>query len=148
MAPDAPAPPDVRCASHQGAPAVALCARCGSFLCGDCVELREEAAYCAACVDFLRHQGPPSRGVQACIVLGVFGLLCFPVLLLAPLVNGLAAGFCLWVSGVELRRIQRGERPARGRTQARVARFLGWFNLGLMLLWAGGVVYVGLVGRG
>lgn len=132
---------DARCASHSEAAAVALCSRCGAFLCGACVELREEAAWCAACVETLRLNAPPSRAVKASIVLGALGLLCFPLLFVGPLVTLLAAAVCLGVSGRELRRIRLGERPLRGRLAARVSAFLGVVNLVFAVLWIGSVVY-------
>lgn len=127
---------------------MALCSRCGAFLCGACVELREEAAWCAACVDTLRLDAPPSRAVRASIALGALGLLCYPLLLVGPLVTVLAAAVCLGVSGWELHRIRLGERPLRGRLQARVAAFLGVVNLVFVVLWIGSVLYVARMARG
>lgn len=131
MAPEAPlaVPLGARCASHPEAPAVALCARCGSFLCGECTELRGEGAYCAACVELLKREGPPSRSVQVCIGLGVLGIASTPMCLFAPVFNLLATGVGLPISLRELRRIRRGEVSPRGRTQARLALALACANL-------------------
>jgi B-box zinc finger len=46
---DPPTSTSPRCPAHQRS-AVATCARCGTFLCGDCTELRGEDAWCASCV--------------------------------------------------------------------------------------------------
>jgi hypothetical protein len=125
---------------------VATCARCGSFLCGECTEVREDAAWCASCVAWLRVHGQPSRlmrgvlGLQVASLLGLpVGLFCF---LPTPLFTLVAAGVGLWLPTRELRRIARGEAPERGRKTARVARGLAWVNLGLGLLWGAGVLWL------
>ncbi|NPC87021.1 hypothetical protein HPC49_53685, partial [Pyxidicoccus fallax] len=74
-----------RCAQHPDAAAVATCARCGSFLCGECTEVVGESPYCAACVGMLRREAKPSRVVQAALVLNVLGLVCLPGTLVLPL---------------------------------------------------------------
>jgi hypothetical protein len=135
-------PAGARCAKHPEALAVAPCSRCGTFLCGACTELVREEAFCADCVEWLRRNGSPSRGVQGLIALGVVGILGFPVcLFLAPVVNLVAAVACLLGATRELRRIRRGEGPLRGLRQAKVARVLGAVNLVLALLWIAAFVY-------
>lgn len=147
MAAEPPAPPPLgaRCAQHPDAPAVALCGRCGSFLCGECTELRDETAYCASCVDILKRTGPPSRRVQALIALGVAGLLCclipFPLMGFPPVLSMLSLGFALTTVRRELRRIASGEASLQGRTQARVAFALGLANILPILLWAAMLVF-------
>ncbi|XXF78645.1 B-box zinc finger protein [Myxococcaceae bacterium GXIMD 01537] len=133
-----------RCARHPDAPAVATCARCGSFLCGACTEVREEAAYCEACLEVLRREAPLSRAIQGCIGLGIAGLLGFFVCPGLPLLSAAAGVLGLWLPARELRRIERGERPSRGARQAKVARGLGWVNAGLMVLWGGVLLYLTL----
>jgi len=119
------------CATHPDLTAVATCARCGGFLCGDCVELAGETPYCAACVVVLRREARPSRVVQVALALNVVGLACLPCSLALPLPT-LVAGLAGVVLGTrELRRIARGEGAERGRSQARVTTVLGWVNLGL-----------------
>lgn len=148
MAAEPPAPPPLgaRCARHPDAPAVALCARCGTFLCGECTELRGETAYCASCVDILRRTGPPSRRVQALIALGVAGLLVclipFPLMGFPPVLSMLSLGFALTTVRRELLRIANGEAPLQGRTQARVAFALGLANILPILLWAAMLAFV------
>lgn len=130
MASDAPTPVPLgaRCASHPEAAAVATCARCGTFLCGACTELRGEGAWCAPCVEVLKQEAPPSRAVQVCIGLGIFGIVSAPVCLGLPMFSLLAVMLGLPISLIELRRIRRGEAPLRGRTQARVALGLACVN--------------------
>jgi hypothetical protein len=121
---------------------VAPCARCGTFLCGACTELMDDAAFCAECVAWLRRNGAPSRVVQGLIVLGLAGILCFPLCgFLVPLINLVSAVLGLWLPTRELRRIHRGEGPLRGVRQAKVARGLAVVNLLLMLLWSGLLFY-------
>ena len=143
MAPDAPieapipVPLGARCASHPDAPAVATCTRCGAFLCGACTELRGEGAWCAACVEFLKRETPPSRAVKVFIGLGILGIVTWPMFLFIPVPNGLFAVLGLWISLRELGRIRRGEASPRGRTQARVALGLACANaLPVLLLLA------------
>lgn len=140
MVPDAPiaVPVGARCASHPEAPAVALCARCGTFLCGECTELRDETAYCAPCLRVYRRAGPASRIVQGLIAWSIAGLVCCPLMFvggLPPLISLVAVGLALTVARGELRRIARDEAPLQGRTQARVAFALGMANLLPILLW-------------
>ncbi|WP_224363476.1 hypothetical protein [Hyalangium versicolor] len=127
---------------------MAPCSRCGTFLCGDCVEVMDEQAWCADCVEWVRKNGAPSRVVRAIFVLSVVGIVAFPIcLLVVPVAQGLVGGVGLMVTSRELRRIRRGEGPLRGLRQAKVARVLCAVNLLLMLLWFAAVLY-GLYRRG
>jgi hypothetical protein len=116
---------------------VAPCARCGTFLCGACTELVKEAAWCADCVAWLRQNAPTSRAVHILIALGVLGFLCvLPCAPLAPVYQLVMGVLGLWLPTRELRRIQRGEGPARGAWQAHAARIIGGLNLVQALAWA------------
>lgn len=122
------------CPSHPEAPAVATCARCGTFLCGECTEVLRETAYCAPCVAWLRRHGPPSRVIQGVLGLNVLGLVLLPCTFLP--VPAFIAGVCGLGLGLrELRRIARGEGPERGRAQARVALALACVNLVVAAVW-------------
>jgi hypothetical protein len=114
---------------------VATCARCGSFLCGDCTEVVGESPYCAPCVAVLRREGRPSWVVQVALGLNVLGLACLPCSLVLPLPTLVAGLAGVVLATRELRRIHRGEGPLRGLTQARVTRALGWGNLVLSTAW-------------
>jgi hypothetical protein len=115
---------------------VAPCVRCGTFLCGACIELMGEAAYCEDCLAWLHKNSPPSRAVQGVIALSILGIAAFPLcMMLAPVLNLAAALLGLRVSTRELRRIRQGDGPLRGTWQAKVARVLGAVNLLLVLLW-------------
>lgn len=155
MAPEplAPLAPGARCATHPAALAVATCSRCGTFLCGACTELLDEAAYCEACVHLLKRSAPSSLVVRAIIALGLAGLVLLPV----PFVLGfgvlpllavqlLTVGLGLTVPRAALRRIQRGEAPPGGRAQARVAVALAWANLVPLLLMGAAVGFALLTG--
>jgi hypothetical protein len=121
---------------------VAPCARCGTFLCGACTEVMQEAAYCADCVAWLHKNGAPSRGVQGTIALSLTAIAAFPLcLLFAPMLNLVAAVLGLWVPTRELRRIRRGDGPLRGAWQAKTARVLAAVNLLLALGWLGLFLY-------
>jgi hypothetical protein len=128
---------------------VAPCARCGTFLCGACLELRGEAAWCEDCLAWLRKNGPPSRAVQVFIALGLAGVLGTPLCgALAPVLNLFVAVPGLLLTTRELRRIRQGEGPLRGVLQAKVARVLAGLNLGLVLLWGAIIVYLWVGRRG
>ncbi|MDY7226020.1 hypothetical protein [Hyalangium rubrum] len=121
---------------------MASCARCGTFLCGDCTEVMDEAAHCADCVARLRLHGKPSRRVQGLIGLGIAGILSFPLMCgLPPVFSLVVAALGLWLPTRELDRIRRGEGPLRGMRQAKVARWLAGTNLLMVLLWLGVFLY-------
>ncbi|RKG70695.1 hypothetical protein D7V88_39600 [Corallococcus terminator] len=63
--------------------AVALCTRCGGFLCGACTEVLEEAAYCEPCAERRWQDTRPWREGRGLLVANVLGLL----FLSAPLVQ-------------------------------------------------------------
>jgi hypothetical protein len=131
-------PGGARCATHPDVAAVATCARCGSFLCGDCTEVVGESPYCAPCVVLLRREARPSRVVQGALALNVVGLACLPCSLALPLPTLVAGVAGLVLGSRELRRIRRGEGAEKGRTQAQVVVALGALNgvlSGLWLLW-------------
>jgi MFS family permease len=110
---------------------VATCTRCGTFLCGDCTELLEEAAYCAACLPLARRQAAFPRALFAALGLGVLGLLAIALsvsgFFLLRFVQPVLAGVSLGLSIRVLRHIRRGEAPRR-------ARALAWFTLTLAVL--------------
>ena len=121
---------------------MAPCARCGTFLCGACIEVMAEAAWCADCLAWLHKNGAPSRVVQGLIVLSIIALVAFPMCaLFAPVINLVAAVLGLWLPTRELRRIQQGEGPLRGARQAKAARVLAGVNLLLALVWLGIFLY-------
>ncbi|MCP3098306.1 hypothetical protein LZ198_05365 [Myxococcus sp. K15C18031901] len=134
-----------RCSGHPDVVAVATCARCGGFLCGDCVELLEEAPYCGACVAVLTRDEPPSWGIAVARKLGMLGMMAIPCSLLVPVVPLVLGGTCLLLARRELRRIREGERSRAGLDLAKEALSMGWLNLGVLacsvILWG---VFVGL----
>ncbi|NOK23692.1 hypothetical protein [Corallococcus carmarthensis] len=64
-----------RCGQHPDVAAVAVCARCGGFLCGECTEVLEETAYCAPCAVRRRRDTRPSRPVRLALLANVGGFL-------------------------------------------------------------------------
>lgn len=113
-----------RCGNHPAVPAVDLCQRCGTFLCGDCVELIDETVYCPHCFQRLGAGDSPSVASRLSLVLGFVGLLWG----FLPGIVGL--GIAAW----ELRQIRAGRSSARGLRYARYARILGLINFGLFCL--------------
>lgn len=128
------------CPQHQRL-AVATCSRCGTFLCGDCTELLEEAAYCAACLPLVRRQAAFPRALFVALGLGVLGLLTlalsvsgfFLVRFAQPVLAGVSLGLSIRV----LRRIRRGEAPRRARPLAWLSLTLAGLNVLIFLLGLG-----------
>ncbi|GMU05152.1 hypothetical protein [Corallococcus caeni] len=62
-----------RCGQHPAVAAVALCTRCGGFLCGACTEVLEELAYCAPCAERRRRDLRPSHTVRLALFANALG---------------------------------------------------------------------------
>ncbi len=128
------------CPLHQRL-AVATCSRCGTFLCGECTELLEEAAYCAGCLPLVRQQAAFPRALFVALGLGVLGLLAlalsvsgfFVFRFAQPVLAGVSLGLSIRV----LRRIRRGEAPRRARPWAWATLALAVFNVLVFLLGLG-----------
>jgi len=153
-APEPPAFGPPRCPAHQRT-AVATCARCGTFLCGECTELIGETTACADCFALLQRRGAPSWALTLTLGLQVLALLSAPLVLLLPfqvrvdmghativlpllrrlpVLNLLAFGAGGFMASRELRRLERAELPSRARTMARATRVLAGLNLGFVLI--------------
>jgi hypothetical protein len=112
--------------------AVATCARCGGFLCGECTEVVGEAPYCAPCVAILKRDAKPSRVIQWALVLNVAGLACLPCALAPPLPTLVAGVLGVSLGGWALRRTESG---GKARTRAWVVLALGVLNGVLAVGW-------------
>jgi hypothetical protein len=121
---------------------VASCVRCGTFLCGACIELLGEAASCASCLALLHRGAVSPRVVKGIIALNVIGLVSFPLcLLFPPVFNLTVAVLGLWVATRELRRIRASGMVARGLGVARLVFGVGVANGLLSLLWVAALIY-------
>lgn len=143
------------CANHGGMAAVEVCTRCGSFLCGDCVEYgKDETPYCAKCAAVVSRR--PSGKARASLVITTLGVLG---LVVGVLVRS-RVGLIIWAVAAplgfvglamaiqEIRAIERNESPAAGRRWAGVARVAGFVHLLLVvLLVASFVAFVVLAAR-
>lgn len=121
------------CGNHPGLAAVEICTRCGTFLCGDCVEyFKEETPACANCLPLLAG-GPASVRAK---ISPLFTSLGFVSLFAGFLVRGRAGliiwalGFLIGFSGLafgvqELRLIRAEQAGARGRNWARTGLVIG-----------------------
>ncbi|RJS20233.1 hypothetical protein DRW03_21050 [Corallococcus sp. H22C18031201] len=123
-----------RCAEHPERGAVVTCARCGRFLCGDCLEVQAEDALCGACVVWLREQGSPSRAVTVWMGVNFLGLalllgLLFP---LGAFVGGAGGLLCV---KQEARRVPDTRWNSRAFNRVRALRGVARVNLGLTLVW-------------
>ena len=127
-----PATSDVmRCGVHADVPAVDTCSRCGSFVCGDCLELIGEEPFCQACYHRKDVTGRASTRATLALLFGATGLLCG-----APF--GIIALVLAWRERIA---VEQGRSPLSSRTLANVARTLGWISVVLT-----GVLLLGLAG--
>jgi len=131
------------CGNHATVPAVEICSRCGTFLCGECVEyFREETPACANCLPILIGS-PPSLRARMSPLLSTLGLAGLLSGFLTHGRRGLvlwAAGFVVGFAGLafgvqELRLIREGQAGTRGRRWAQIGLGVGaLFALGFGLL--------------
>ncbi len=112
-------PPDASCRLHPDVAAVALCSRCGSFVCEDC-RLDRDPVRCPRCHEVALGAAPSGQAVAA-LVLATCGFAGF-----VPGIVGLV------LARREIDRIRRGEAPLRGLGYAELARNLGWFHAAML----------------
>lgn len=114
------------CGAHPAVAAVEICSRCGTFLCGDCVEyFKDTTPCCAACLPLMRG-GPISPRVVVTPFIGLAGLVTWLSGFLVPgragialWVSSLPLGFaCLALSVMELRLVRAGQSSPRGKPLA------------------------------
>ena len=117
-----PAPPSARCAKHVEAAAIDVCQRCGSFVCGECSNIRDEDVYCGDCA-LLLDRRPSGRPLAAFVLAsaGAPGLLLTSILPFGfgPIVGVLVflmvgPGIALSLLLAERAARKRKETPARG----------------------------------
>ncbi|MCC6875025.1 MAG: DUF4190 domain-containing protein [Sandaracinaceae bacterium] len=114
MLPDA----NARCAVHPQVRAIEVCARCGSYICGDCMEIEGVDAYCRDCFEKVSTKAPHGGRATAAIVCGILGINgCLPLAIPAILLGHM-----------ELAAIERGESPPSGRNLAKGGMILGYIG--------------------
>jgi hypothetical protein len=117
------------CAAHPSVPTDQVCERCGTFMCGDCLEItatQPEQLLCRPC--FTRYVGAraSTRAVLA-LVLALLGMG-------GCLILGLPA----WIlAEQELGAIARNEAPGKGKNLALGAKYLGLIETGFLALAVG-----------
>lgn len=112
------------CGAHPAVAAVEICSRCGTFLCGECVEyFQDTTPCCAACLPSVKLAGASSWRARVC---GPASLVGLGLLASGFLVAG-RGGLGLWLLGlpftflgvlaavVELWRIRTGESGPRNK---------------------------------
>lgn len=105
------------CALHPDRRARAICGRCGTFCCADCLFV---ARLCRAC-SVHEDTTPPSALAIAAALVGLASLFC-----------GFVFGIVAIVLGqIELSRIAKGAAPATGQGAAQAGRALGALSLTL-----------------
>ncbi|MBZ4330844.1 hypothetical protein NR800_30315 [Corallococcus interemptor] len=154
-------PTGARCGQHPDAAAVALCARCGGYLCGACTEVLEETAYCAPCAERRFQDTRPSRAVRLALGANVAGFLFLgaPVARLSWSIHGtldgvlevlleLACTLAAAVAGtiISTRKLRRREEVG-DRGFALMLRVLSALNLLGLLAWGAVTAFVLSPGR-
>ena len=130
-------PAGARCGLHGDVAAVDLCKRCGRFLCGDCVQLVGEDAYCADCLGKLEKPASlmsrwaASLAATSWIAGLTGGMLREGSIILVGIALALS-GFTLGF--VELFRISRGRASPHGRVWAICALIIAAVPLGLIVV--------------
>jgi len=131
--PPVPSVAGASCGKHPAVPAVDICARCGSFLCGECVEYFGDATpACASCLPLMKGT-PASVRARLSPLLALVALSGLPLGTLIHGRRGLGVwllSFFLGFSGLalgvqELRLIKAGQAGTRGRRWAMGGVILG-----------------------
>jgi hypothetical protein len=121
-------PAGARCGLHVEVAAVDLCKRCGRFLCGECVQLLGEDAYCPECAERLKA-GPASTLSKVAFGLAAGSWLLLALGMASVSVFAIASGplsvIGVFVSIVELIRISRGDTSPQGRGRALISLISG-----------------------
>ncbi len=121
------------CGNHPAVAAVEICSRCGTFLCGECVEyFKETTPACSNCLPVLEG-GPASTRARISPLLSVVGLVGLVAGFMVRGRPGLAiwaTSFLLGFSGIafgvqELRLIRADQAGKKGRNWARVGVAIG-----------------------
>ena len=121
------------CGNHPASAAVEICARCGTFLCGECVfYFKEETPACINCLPLLEG-GPASTRARVSplfSMLGLTGLVAGFLVRGRPGLGIWALSFVVGFAGIafgvqELRLIRANQAGARGRNWARVGLVIG-----------------------
>jgi len=142
-------PDATRCGNHPTEAAVDTCSRCGTFLCSECVDFLGDAVLCAACLERVGGNAPPSRRAWATALIGGLGFalpwLLFVFMLISrrvsflqiPIVTVLSVGLSFFSFGLgrtELRRLQTPPASRRGRRLTLAGMILSAASVGLLLL--------------
>jgi hypothetical protein len=140
---------------------VALCARCGTFLCGACTEVLEETAYCEPCAERRREATKPSKVVRGLLAANVLGLVFLGAPAVVPrwmaldvrirvvgvlLALGWTLGSAVAGTVVSTRRLRRREPVGRAAAEKGL-RILSALNLAGVALWVALVGVLVLVAR-
>ena len=115
------------CGNHPAVSAVEICSRCGTFLCGECVEyFKETTPACSNCLPVLVGAPASARARVSPLLstVGLAGLVAGFVVRGRPGLAIWVASFLLGFSGIafgvqELRLIRADQAGKRGRNWAR-----------------------------
>ena len=135
----------VRCANHQGNAAIAVCSRCGDFICGLCAIAVNGRIWCPRCFEYRLTKGdlaPPSPAAnmaRVALYMAIAGLLLAPCTLgVSSLFFGIGAIIC----GERAMKRAREKGSSEGRGAAVAAVTIGIIDIFLTL---GAVVFFVIV---
>jgi hypothetical protein len=126
-------PTGARCAKHADVAAVDVCQRCGTFVCGECVQIRSEDEFCSDCAKLLDR--PPSRRPRVAFLCAILPCPLFVALVstvpVVGLLLGLAVAVLLFAIGLTVILQERSAR-ARGESSSKGVLYpLTWALLAL-----------------
>ncbi|MCB9597030.1 MAG: DUF4190 domain-containing protein [Sandaracinaceae bacterium] len=128
--------PGALCAAHPSAAAVDTCARCGNYVCSNCMEVEEWDTYCPDCYARVGKKAPASSLATTALVLALLSISgCLPLALPAAILGHM-----------ELGKIERGESEPGGRNLAQGAVYVGWIVTALSALLVLGILMVAILG--
>lgn len=132
------------CARHPGVTAVDICSRCGTFVCGDCVEYQgDDVPFCQPCVALVRAVPATVRSrltvafaapglamlVAGFLVKGRPGLWLWAVSSVLAIVGGISAAL-EWRRLRDLGGVQHGRRWVRAALILSALSLVGFLFLG------------------
>ena len=116
--------PGAKCATHPAREASDTCARCGSYVCGSCMEVEDYETYCESCYARVGKRAPASTMATVALVLSLLAVSgCLPLGVVGAILGH-----------VEVASIDRGESEPGGRNLAKGAIYVGWATTAFAVL--------------
>lgn len=116
------------CYYHPGTPAAGVCTQCGNAICSQCRMQIQGKAVCRACVAKGAGLARPASEGPSTMAIVAFVLSIVGISNCATAVPGMILGI------IELKKINRGESPEKGRGFALAAAIIGAVLTGLLAI--------------